>query len=70
VAIVVATSVTKTSLPRWRTSNIPTQAPDAPNDAAITKLHGDVIAASRVVLLFTDHATFKAWQAKLAEVTL
>ncbi len=68
-AIAVATSATKTDLPRWR-NTIPTQAPDAPDDAAVAALHQDVAQLGKVILLFADHATFKAWQGKLAQVTL
>jgi hypothetical protein len=66
--LIVATSPTQTDLPRWRNS-IPTQAPDAPDDAAVAALHQHVTQHGRMILLFAEHATFKAWQIKLLQVT-
>jgi hypothetical protein len=66
-AITVATSHEKLSLPKWR-NNIRVQAPDAPDDNAVAALLTTVAQNGRAILLFTDHASFKGWQSKLAQV--
>jgi hypothetical protein len=65
-AIAVATSRDNLALPKWR-NNIPAQAPAAPDDTAVAPLHQHVVQHGRIILLFADHATFKAWQRALAE---
>jgi hypothetical protein len=66
-AITVATSREKLALPKWR-NNIRVQAPDAPDDNAVAALLTTVVQNGRAILLFTDHASFKAWQSKLSQV--
>jgi hypothetical protein len=67
-AIVASTSSDKLALPKWRNS-IPTQAPNAPDDDAVAALHQHVTQHGRTILLFSDHASFKAWQINLLQVT-
>jgi predicted fused transcriptional regulator/phosphomethylpyrimidine kinase len=62
-----ATSRDKLAVPKWR-NNIAVQTPDAPDDNAVAAIHGTIADRHRAILLFSDHATFKAWQRKLAEV--
>jgi hypothetical protein len=50
--LIVATSLTKTDLPRWRNA-ISTQALDTPDDAALAVLHQHVMEVGRLILLFT-----------------
>jgi hypothetical protein len=66
-AITIATSRDKLAIPKWR-NNIPVQVPVAPDDNAVTAFLTTVAQHGRTILLFADHATFKAWQRKLAEV--
>ena len=66
-AITIATSRDKLAMPKWR-NNIAVQAPAAPDDNAVAALLKTVAQHGRTILLFADHATFKAWQRKLAEV--
>ena len=66
-AITVAMSRDKLAMPKWR-NNILVQAPGAPDDHTVTALLTTVAQHVRTILLFADHATFKAWQRKLAEV--
>jgi hypothetical protein len=66
-AIIVATSRDKLAMPKWR-NNIPVQVPVAPEDNAVAALLTTVAQHGRTILLFADHATFKAWQHKLAKV--
>jgi hypothetical protein len=66
-AITVATSPDKCNMPKWR-NNILVRVPVAPDDHAVAALHMTVAQHGRAILLFADHATFKAWQHKLAGV--
>jgi hypothetical protein len=66
-AIAVAPSRDNLAIQKWR-NNITAQAPAAPDDPAVVALHQHVIQHGRIILLFADHATFKAWQRALAEV--
>ena len=66
-AITLATSRDKLAMPKWR-NNIMVQAPVAPDDNAVVALLTTVAQHGRTILLFPDHATFKAWQRKLAQV--
>ncbi len=66
-AITIATSRDKLAMPKWR-NNIPVQVPVAPEDNAVAALLTTVAQHGRTILLFADHATFKAWQHKLAKV--
>jgi hypothetical protein len=66
-AITIASSRDKLTMPKWR-NNIPVQVPVAPDDNTIAALLKTVAQQGRAILLFLDHATFKAWQSKLAQV--
>jgi hypothetical protein len=66
-AMTVATSCYKLTMPKWR-NNILKQIPDAPDDNAVAALLTTVAQHGRTILLFADHATFKAWQLLLAQV--
>jgi hypothetical protein len=66
-AITIAASRDKLAMPKWR-NNIPVQVPAAPDDNAVAALLTTVVQHGRAILLFLDHATFKAWQSKLAQV--
>jgi hypothetical protein len=66
-AITVATSRDKLAMPKWR-NNIPVLAPVAPDDNAVAALLTTVAQHGRTILLLADHATFKVWQSKLAQV--
>jgi hypothetical protein len=66
-ALVVATSPTKTSLPKWA-NEIKFQVPHDLSEETFSALIEDVQTYTRIILLFPDFATFKAWQRKLTEV--
>ena len=66
-AITIATLRDKLAMPKPR-NNIPVQVPVAPDDNAVAALLTTVAHHGRTILLFADHATFKAWQNKLAQV--
>jgi hypothetical protein len=66
-SITVTTSPDKLGMPKWR-NNIPVRVPVAPDDNAVAALLTAVTQHGRTILLFTDHATFKVWQRKLAQV--
>jgi hypothetical protein len=66
-AITIATSPDKLGMPKWR-NNIMTMMPNEPDDNAVAALLTAVAQHGRTILLFTDHASFKAWQSKLAQV--
>ena len=66
-ALTIATSRDKLAMPKWR-NNIPVQVPVSPEDNAVAALLTTVAQHGRTILLFADHATFKAWQHKLAKV--
>jgi hypothetical protein len=66
-AITVTTSRDKLGMPKWR-NNIPVRVPVAPDDNAVAALLTAVAQHGRTILLFTDHAIFKVWQRKLAQV--
>jgi hypothetical protein len=64
-AITIATSRDKRAMPKWR-NNILVQVP--PDDHAITAFLTTVALHGRMILLFADHANFKAWQLLLTQV--
>ncbi len=66
-AITIATSHEKLALPKWR-NNIVTMMPNEPDDNTIAALLTTVAQHGRAILLFLDHASFKAWQLLLAQV--
>ena len=66
-AITIAASRDKLAMPKWR-NNTPVQMPVAPDDNAVAALLTTVAQHGRTILLFTDHASFKVWQSKLAQV--
>jgi len=66
-AIMITTSRDKLAMPKWR-NYILTQAPAAPDDNAVAALLTTVALRGRTILLFANHADFKAWQCKLAQV--
>ena len=48
--------------------NIVTMMPNEPDDNTIAALLTTVAQHGRAILLFLDHASFKGWQSKLAQV--
>jgi hypothetical protein len=62
-AITIATSPDKRGA-----TTIMTMMPNEPDDNAVAALLTTVAQHGRTILLFTDHASFKAWQSKLAQV--
>ena len=66
-AITIAASPDKLAIPKRRNA-IPVQVPVAPDENAVAALYSTMAYRHRAILLFSDHATFKAWQRKLAEM--
>ena len=66
-AIVVATAREKLAMPKWR-NYIPVQTPGDPDDSALSSLFTLIAERGRAILLFRDHAGFKAWLRTLSEV--